>query len=286
MESGSEPGLALSFRVSSSTVPGPVISSTWELVRHKFLGPPQPYWIRNSESGPRNLSVNKSSRRSEQVLYPRTAALRWQEVFKGVSPCYHSAFPFSNHGNLSWGGTQLAPLGLVSLPCSLKNEELQSMAGAGGVTREGCGQTGSWEWVTFCQMVLTAKALSQEYYPAAPQERPTNQMSFCRDWMKREATWETGLGRRGVCVWGTNRRCCLQSQLFGVFRSWPHEHRVWQPRPAPLPLASQNSPWGQLPSSLPPFYRSSPLCVTRRSKAEAYFLFFLFFKIKRVSSPA
>ena len=62
------------------------------------------------------------------------------------------------------------------------------MGGGGEGGGEGCGQTGSWEWVTFCQMVLTAKTLSQEHYPAAPQERPTNQMSFCRDWMKCEAT--------------------------------------------------------------------------------------------------
>ena len=81
---------------------------------------------------------------------------------------------------------------------------------------------------------------------------------------------------------GANRRCCLQCQCL-VFTSV--EHGVWQPGPVPLSWLLQTAPEDSCYPHSPPFYcSSSPLCVTRRSKAEVYFGF-LFFSIKRGSPP-
>ena len=85
-----------------------------------------------------------------------------------------------------------------------------------------------------------------------------------------------------MCVRGANRRCCLQCQLFGLYLSGTQGLAAWA---CTSFLDSPTVPEDSCYPHSPPFYcSSSPLCVTRRSKAEVYFGF-LFFNIKRGSPP-
>lgn len=90
----------------------------------------------------------------------------------------------------------------------------------------------------------------------------------------------------GACVWGANRRCCLQSQLFGVFGSWPQ----------------RNPGSGSLGLHLFPSFSKQPLrtvaiitllhsiarhppCVSQEGAKQRHILFFCFLRSRGFPPP-
>ena len=81
----------------------------------------------------------------------------------------------------------------------------------------------------------------------------------------------------GTCVWGANRRCCLQPPLFGVFGSLPQRNTGSGSLGLYLFPSFSKQPWGQWPSSLSSILSLViPFVCPKKEQSRGVFWFFVF----------